>query len=227
MSARPIVAIDGPAGSGKSTIAAGVARALGTLVLDTGAMYRAATLAVLEHDVDPADPAAATEIARRCEISLGETGDAAARLDGRDVTAEIRGPAVTAAVSAVSAHPGVRDVMVERQRAWADRHVRGVVEGRDIGTVVFPDAALKIYLTASDEERARRRQRDEEAAARSADVREVRDALARRDGFDAGRATSPLRPANDAVVIDTTGRTVDDVVEEIVARFGAAVGASE
>ena len=224
MSARPIVAIDGPAGSGKSTVAAGVARALGTLVLDTGAMYRAATLAVLEHDAAPTDPAAAAEVARRSEITLGEAGDSAVRLDGRDVTTDIRGPAVTAAVSLVSAHPGVREVMVARQRAWADRHVRGVVEGRDIGTVVFPDAALKVYLTASDEERARRRHRDEEAAARAAEVGEVRDALARRDALDAGRGTSPLRPADDAVVIDTTGRSVEDVVDEIVARFGSAVG---
>jgi cytidylate kinase len=225
VSARPIVAIDGPAGSGKSTVATAVARALGTLVLDTGAMYRAVTLAVLEHDVDPTDPAAVAKVARGSEITLGEPGDDAVRLDGRDVTAEIRGPVVTAAVSLVSAHPAVREVMVARQRAWADRHVRAVVEGRDIGTVVFPDAALKVYLTASDEERARRRHGDEEAAARVADVGEVRDALARRDSLDAGRVTSPLRPADDAVVIDTTGRTVDDVVDEIVTRFGSAVGA--
>ena len=112
--------------------------------------------------------------------------------------------------------------MVARQRAWVDRHGGGVVEGRDIGTVVFPDAAVKVFLTASDEERARRRQRDEEAAARPTEVEAVRDALARRDALDSGRAASPLRPADDALVIDTTGRTVDDVVAEIVARFRSA-----
>jgi len=222
---HPVIAIDGPAGSGKSTVARGVAQALGMLVLDTGAMYRATALAVLEQHIDPADADKVTEAARRTRIVVGEAereqGDEPVRLDGRDVTAEIRGPAVTAAVSAVSAHPGVRKVMVARQREWIERHGGGVVEGRDIGTVVFPDAAVKAFLTASDGERARRRQRDERAAARIADVTEVRDALARRDALDAGRATSPLRPADDAVVIDTTGRTVEDVVAEIVARFAA------
>jgi len=224
-----VVAIDGPAGSGKSTVARGVARALGFPVLDTGAMYRAATLAALERDLDLSDAAAVTEAARAAGIVVGETvgeddGDAVL-LDGRDVTADIRGPAVTAAVSIVSAHPGVREVMVARQRDWAERHGGGVVEGRDIGTVVFPDAPVKVFLVASDEERARRRQRDEEAAAREADVGEVREALARRDALDAGRAASPLKPADDALVIDTTGRTADDVVAEIVSRFESTVGA--
>ncbi len=223
---RRVVAIDGPAGSGKSTVARGVAGALEMLVLDTGAMYRAATLAVLERGVELDDAEAVTDAARGAEISVGESGGEVVLLDGRDVTAEIRGPAVTAAVSAVSAHPGVRQVMVARQRAWAERHGGGVVEGRDIGTVVFPDAAVKLYLTATDEERVRRRHRDEEAAARVAAVSDVHDSLARRDALDAGRATSPLRPAEDAVVIDTTGRTVEDVVEEIVTRFGSAVGSA-
>lgn len=230
-----VVAIDGPAGSGKSTVARGVARALGFLVLDTGAMYRAATLAALNRGLDLTDAAAVTEAARDAEIVVGEGvvgegvvgGDQDDRvlLDGRDVSSDIRGPAVTAAVSIVSAHPGVREVMVARQRAWAERHGGGVVEGRDIGTVVFPDAAVKVFLVASDDERARRRQRDEEAAARQADVGEVREALARRDALDAGRTASPLKPADDALVIDTTGRTVDDVVAEIVSRFESTVGA--
>ena len=225
---RRIVAIDGPAGSGKSTVARGVARALGLVVLDTGAMYRAATLAALERGVDLADAEAVTAAARDSEIVVGQVageddGDVV-RLDGRDVTADIRGPLVTAAVSIVSAHPGVREVMVARQRDWAERHRGGVVEGRDIGTVVFPDAAVKVFLIASDDERARRRQRDEEAAARQADVAEIRDALARRDALDVGRAASPLKPADDALVIDTTGRTVDDVVAEIVARFESTDG---
>jgi cytidylate kinase len=225
---RRIVAIDGPAGSGKSTVARGVARALGLVVLDTGAMYRAATLAALERGVDLADAAAVTAAARDAEIVVGEAvrgeDDDAVRLDGRDVTADIRGPLVTAAVSIVSAHPGVREVMVARQRDWAERHRGGVVEGRDIGTVVFPDAAVKVFLIASDDERARRRQRDEEAAARQADVGEVRDDLARRDALDTGRTASPLKPADDALVIDTTGRSVDDVVAEIVARFESKDG---
>jgi len=234
MSSRSrVVAIDGPAGSGKSTVARGVARALGLVVLDTGAMYRAATLAALERGVDLGDADAVTGAARDAEIAVGQPagsstagdGDDTVRLDGRDVTAEIRGPAVTAAVSMVSAHPGVREVMVEQQREWAERHRGGVVEGRDIGTVVFPDAAVKVFLVASDDERARRRQRDEEAAARQPEVGEVREALARRDALDAGRAASPLKPADDALVIDTTGRSVDDVVAEIVARFESAVGA--
>ena len=218
----PVIAIDGPAGSGKSTVANAVARATGLLVLDTGAMYRAVTLAVLDGDVDPTDADAATVVAHEVSIVLGETGADTVTLDGRDVTVDIRGPAVTAAVSTVSAHSGVREVMVARQRAWVAAHGGGVVEGRDIGTVVFPDAPVKVFLTASDEERARRRQRDEAAAARPTEVEDVRDALARRDALDSGRVTSPLRPAADALVLDTTGRTVEDVAAEIAARFEAA-----
>jgi CMP/dCMP kinase len=218
------VAIDGPAGSGKSTVARGVADALRLLVLDTGAMYRAATLAALDADADLADADAVTAAARQADIAVSEDGSGTVQLDGRDVTDEIRGPAVTAAVSLVSAHPGVREVMVARQRAWVDRHDGGVVEGRDIGTVVFPDATVKVFLTASDEERATRRHRDEAAAARRPDVDAVREALARRDALDSGRAMSPLRLADDALVIDTTGRTVDDVVREIVARYASAIG---
>ncbi|MGH9012497.1 MAG: (d)CMP kinase [Acidimicrobiia bacterium] len=221
---RRVVAIDGPAGSGKSTVARGVADALRLLVLDTGAMYRAATLAALDAGADLADADAVTAAARQADIAVSEDGSGTVQLDGRDVTDEIRGPAVTAAVSLVSAHPGVREVMVARQRAWVDRHDGGVVEGRDIGTVVFPDATVKVFLTASDEERARRRHRDEAAAARRPDVDEVREALVRRDALDSGRAMSPLRPADDALVIDTTGRTVDDVVREIVARYASAIG---
>jgi CMP/dCMP kinase len=221
---RRVVAIDGPAGSGKSTVARGVADALRLLVLDTGAMYRAATLAALDADADLADADGVTAAARQADIAVSEDGSGTVQLDGRDVTDEIRGPAVTAAVSLVSAHPGVREVMVARQRAWVDRHDGGVVEGRDIGTVVFPDATVKVFLTASDEERARRRHRDEAAAARRPDVDAVREALARRDALDSGRAMSPLRPADDALVIDTTGRTVADVVREIVARYASAIG---
>ena len=133
-------------------------------------------------------------------------------VDGVDATTEIRGPQVTAIVSAVSAHPAVRAAMVRRQRGWAEEGGGGVIEGRDIGTVVFPHADLKVFLTASEEERARRRQRDE----RAADVDAVAADLARRDTLDSNRAASPLRSANDAIVIDTTARTVDDVVDEVM-----------
>src|SRR5262245_32596294 len=154
---RRIVAIDGPSGAGKSTVARAVAEALGVPTLDTGAMYRAITLAALERDVPIDDPDPCGALARSVQLSV----DGTVLLDGRDVTAQIRGPDVTAAVSTVSSHPSVRTALVAHQRTWADEHDGGVVEGRDIGTVVFPDAAVKVFLTASDEARARRRQHDE------------------------------------------------------------------
>jgi cytidylate kinase len=209
-----VVAIDGPGGSGKSTIARGVARALGWHVLDTGAMYRAVTLAALEQQVPLDDEKACARLAAEHTIAVD---DGITMIDGRDVSEEIRGPGVTAAVSTVSAHPSVRAVLVARQRAWLAENGAGVVEGRDIGTVVFPDAPVKVFLTASDEERARRRQRDEAASERSVAVEDVKTALARRDALDSERAASPLRPADDAVVVDTTGRSVADVVAVLVA----------
>jgi cytidylate kinase len=215
----PVVAIDGPAGSGKSTVAAGVASALGLPVLDTGAMYRAVTLAALESGVALDDADRCTEVAEKIDITVeGRT----TTVGGRDVSAAIRGPDVTAAVSQVSAHPGVRRVLVERQRAWVAANGGGVVEGRDIGTVVFPDATVKVYLEADDEERARRRQRDEQAAARDVAVDAVRDALVKRDEYDRGRVASPLRTAEDALVIDTTAVSADDVIAQVVAAFRAA-----
>jgi CMP/dCMP kinase len=214
-----VIAIDGPGGSGKSTVGRAVAAALGLPVLDTGAMYRAVTLAVLERGIPIDDEPASAALAEALEIGVE---DGVTMLDGRDVSAEIRGPEVTGAVSTVAAHPAVRKVLVERQREWIGRHRGGVVEGRDIGTVVFPRAAVKVFVTASDEERARRRQRDEAAAARAVDIDAVQADLARRDTLDRSRAASPLRPANDAVVIDTTERTVDDVVAEILTRVAQA-----
>ena len=204
-------------------MARGVADALGLEVLDTGAMYRAATLAVLDAGIDPGDADGAAAVAKTCSIAVGDP-PGRVRLGDRDVTTEIRGPEVTAAVSAVSAHPAVRKVMVAQQRAWVDRRVGGVVEGRDIGTVVFPDAAVKVFLTASDEERARRRQRDEEAAARDTELARLRESLARRDTLDSNRSASPLRPADDAWVLDTTARTVADVVADIVERYRSVAG---
>lgn len=216
----PVVAIDGPSGSGKSTVARGVATELGLHVLDTGAMYRSVTLAALNAGVELTDEAACSAVAEAAQVELE---DEAVKLDGNDVSIRIRDPEVTNAVSTVSAHPAVRRVLVARQRAWVERHEGGVVEGRDIGSVVFPEAPVKVFLTASDEERAHRRQRDELAADRSTNVNEVREALARRDRIDSARAASPLRPAEDAIMVDTTGRPVDDVVAEIVARFRARV----
>lgn len=216
--AHNVVAIDGPSGAGKSTIARGVAAALGLEVLDTGAMYRAVACAVLRTDADPTDADAAAAVARAATITVDE---GVTTLDGDDVSAVIRGPEVTALVSVIAAHPPVRSDLVRRQRAWADQHGGGVVEGRDIGSVVFPDARVKVFLTASDDERARRRQRDEVAAAREVSVADVQAAMARRDAADSTRSVSPLRTADGALSIDTTGRSPEDIVAEIVAAFGA------
>lgn len=216
-----IIALDGPAGAGKSTVARRVAAELGMLVLDTGAMYRAVTVACRRAGVDLADAAACARVGAAATIVLGDDGSV--HLDGDDVSREIRTPEITATVSTVSAHPAVRAIMVAHQRAWAAQRVGGVVEGRDIGTVVFPDAALKVFLVASAEERARRRLRDETAAGRTADLDELRITIERRDALDSGRDHSPLRPADDAVHLDTTGRSIDDVVAEIVRRYQEAV----
>ncbi len=214
-----VIAIDGPSGSGKSTVARAVAAKLGLPVLDTGAMYRAVTLAVLDAGAAIDDAAACATIARTSTISV-EGG--VTMLDGRDVSSEIRGPLVTGAVSIVSAHPEVRTILVAQQRAWIARHGGGVVEGRDIGTVVFPGATVKVFLVASDDERARRRQRDEMAAARAVAVEDVKAAIDRRDAIDAGRAVSPMRAADDAIVIDTTNLDIDTVVTDVVARARSA-----
>lgn len=212
-----VVAIDGPSGAGKSTVARGVADALGLAVLDTGAMYRAVAFAVLEGGVSPTDEEGCAAVAQALEISVGER----VLLDGRDVTAQIRSPEVTATVSAVSAHPRVRQELVARQRTWVEAHDGGVVEGRDIGTVVFPDALVKIFLTASDAERALRRHRDEAGADRVIEIDDVSESLARRDRLDSTRATSPLKQANDAIVVDTTGMSAEDAVATIVAHATA------
>jgi cytidylate kinase len=221
-----VIAIDGPAGSGKSTAARGVADALGLHTLDTGAMYRAVALASLEARVDVSDAEEVAAVARRSRVELV---DDAVRLDGRDVSAEIRGPEVTSAVSAVSSHPVVRTLLVERQRDWVRERGGGVVEGRDIGTVVFPDAPVKVFLVATDDVRAARRRRDEEAASREVAVDAVREALTERDRADSslGRALRPEDAAPDALVIDTTASSVDEVVEQIVARARAVDGERE
>ena len=196
-----IVAIDGPAGSGKSTVARALARALGWSFLDTGAMYRAVTAEVLRRGIDPADADAVAEVAAGASISTVPR----VTINGIDVEEVIRNEPVNVAVSTISANPAVRRAMVTRQRAWAAAQTTGtVVEGRDIATVVFPDARLKVYLTASLDERARRRG-DEGVSS-----------VTRRDSADRERVASPLRQASDAVVIDTTDLSIDQVVEEIV-----------
>ncbi|MBW4030076.1 MAG: (d)CMP kinase [Acidobacteria bacterium] len=196
-----IIAIDGPAGSGKSTVAHALAERLGWRVLDTGAMYRAVTVEVLRHGLDPHDEAAVADVAHAAVIATRPR----VSINGRDVHDEIRTDAVNVGVSAVAANPAVRAAMVERQRALADAEPGGlVVEGRDITTVVFPDARVKIYLTATLDERARRR------------ADEGHESVARRDHADASRQASPLRRSHDATIVDTTGRSVEQVVEEIV-----------
>jgi cytidylate kinase len=202
-----VIAIDGPAGAGKSTVARAVAGALGFTYLDSGAMYRCVALAALERGVDLDDPAAAAILARGLEI--GFSGDGV-ELDGRDVTAAIRSPEVSVAASRVSVHPGVRAAMVARQRALIAAG-RYVAEGRDIGTIVSPDAPLKVFLTASPEERARRRARDTGEA-----EEQVLEAQAERDRRDRGRSHGALRTADDAVELDTTGLTAEQVAQRVV-----------
>jgi cytidylate kinase len=201
-----VVAIDGPAGAGKSTVARAAARALGFTYLDSGAMYRAVGLALLEQG------GAASDRARELEISVGDRILA----NGRDVTEAIRAPEVSEAASKVATNPRVREALVEKQRALLT-HGDWVAEGRDIGTVVAPDAPVKVFLTADAAERARRRA--EELGADQATV--LRD-QALRDAQDEGREHSPLRPAADAVELDTTGLTVDEVVDRIVELVRAA-----
>jgi len=203
-----IVAVDGPGGAGKSTVSRRLAERLGIAHLDTGAFYRAATVAVLETGADPEDERA---VLRAIEGRHIDQADGRTLLDDRDVSRQIRSDEVTGAVSAVSAHPELRRRLVEAQRRWVERAGnRAVVEGRDIGTVVFPDADLKVFLDADPAVRAARR-----SGEIGSTVTEVAAALDRRDRLDSTRATSPLRPADDAIVIDTTHLTIDQVVERI------------
>ena len=206
-----MIAIDGPAGSGKSTVARRVAERLGLDYLDTGAMYRSVAFAALERGVDVADGEAVAALAHGLDIVVAGR----VTVDGVDATSAIRGPEVTRAVSVVAAVPGVRREMVRRQRAWLEDREGGVVEGRDIGTVVFPDADLKVFLTASDDVRAKRRAGETAVD----DVGAVAADIARRDTLDSTRAASPLAVADDALVIDTTGLDVDAVVEEVLSKL--------
>ena len=208
-----VIAIDGPGGVGKSTVTRALAIALGFDYLDTGATYRAATVAVLQDEIDPADTDQVIERVVTCAI---EYDSGTVLLDGVDVSAAVRSQPVTNAVSAVSAIPEVRDFIVAGQRTWVeDRGGDAVVEGRDIGTVVFPAAPVKVFLTARPEIRAARRAGDEEAIGK--DVTDIQDDLKRRDTYDAGRSVSPMKPADDAVVLDTSDLSINAVVAKIVA----------
>ena len=206
------IAIDGPAGAGKSTVARSVAEALGFTYIDTGAMYRAIAFCAMEADIDPTDPDAADSLASRIELTL--EGDRVL-VDGRDVTGAIRTPTVTRASAEIAKHPGVRSALVRTQRSLAS--VTDVVmEGRDIGTEVLPDAELKIFLTASLDERAVRRGA-EFGVEDVASLDELKTAISKRDNIDTSRAVSPLVQAPDAVVIDSTARSIEDIVAEVVA----------
>ncbi|HEU0170585.1 MAG TPA: (d)CMP kinase [Acidimicrobiales bacterium] len=208
-----VIAIDGPAGSGKSTVARRLAARLGLEYLDTGAMYRAVTFAALRRGIDPADPEPVAALARAVEL---EVGIDAVRVDGVDATIEIRGPEVSRAVSLVAANPDVRTELVRRQREWATERGGGVLEGRDIGTVVFPDAVLKVYLSARPEVRAERRA----AEVSDLDYETVAADMARRDALDQGRDNAPLMRADGALELDTSDLTVDEIVDELAKRIG-------
>lgn len=203
-----VIAIDGPAGSGKSTIAKALARKLRLEYLDTGAMYRAVTFAALSRNVDPEDSERVADIARSADIVVDSAG---VRVDGTDATVEIRGPEVTRAVSIVAANPAVRVELRDQQRQWARKRGGGVIEGRDIGSVVFPDARLKVYLTARPEIRAERRAKE----VRDLDYAKVAADLARRDALDQGREHDPLVEAQGAIVFDTSDLTIDEVVDQL------------
>ncbi len=225
-----IVAIDGPAGSGKSTVARAIARDCGFIYLDTGAMYRCVALRALEEDVLLDDAARLEALARALDVAFGRAADGSQTVlaDGRDVTDAIRTPAVDAAVSEVSAHPGVRSVMVERQRSLAGTG-DAVAEGRDVGTVVFPEAEVKVFLTASPEARARRRADQNRLRApglrEGADEARVLAAIVERDRADSSRAVAPLAAAPDAVAIDSSGLDVEEVVSRVEALVAARRGA--
>src|SRR5438105_3260485 len=225
---RLVIAIDGPAASGKSTIGRALAHALGLLYLDTGAMYRAVTWLALRSGINPADEAAVTALAAGAafvfpQLHHAETVNPPIIVDGQDVTDGIREPSIDAWVSVVASYAGVRAALVREQRKIA--RAQGVVMvGRDIGTVVLPDADLKIFLVAGAEERARRRYEERLALGQEADYDEIRRAMEQRDKLDSERAHSPLRAAPDAVALDTTGLTIDQVIDRALdlARAAAA-----
>lgn len=222
MNSNPNIAIDGPAGAGKSTVAKMVAKELGFLYIDTGAMYRAVALKALREEMDLEDRACLSRLAAITSVNLGTGADGSLRvfLNGEDVTEEIRSPDVSRSVSLVARVPAVRKRLVELQRAMA---LGGgvVMEGRDIGTVVLPDARVKIFLTASTEERARRRREELAAKGYIVEQRQMEEDIIERDRIDTSRETDPLTPASDAEIIDCSSFPVEQVVKMIIARVSA------
>ena len=206
-----VIAIDGPAGAGKSTVARQVSTATGLRYLDTGAMYRCVALEVQNTATDPNNADAVGKIARDVNVVIERD---AAKLNGVDVSTEIRTSEINAIVSIIATHTPVRDAMREQQRQWIQAQKGGVVEGRDIGTVVFPDAILKVFLTASPEVRAERR-----VGQTGGDIKAVAASIAERDHLDSTRLDSPLRPSQGSVIVDSSNRSIEEVVAEIVAHF--------
>jgi CMP/dCMP kinase len=207
-----IVAIDGPAGAGKSTVGRAVADRLGLEYLDTGAMYRAVTFAALRRGVDPTDEDTVAEVGESVDLVVGTGPDGTVvTVDGVDATIEIRGREVTSAVSAVAANSRVRAELVRRQRRWVAERGGGVVEGRDIGSVVFPDATLKLYVTASPRVRAERR-----VAQIGGDVDDVEASIIERDRKDSTRVDSPLTEATGSITVDTSGLSVEETVDHVI-----------
>lgn len=226
---KHVIAIDGPAGAGKSTVARTLAQTLGYTYIDTGAMYRAVAWLVLREGIDPSDPdqeEAVGRLADAAEVALRPDADGnRVEVDGKDVTGHLRGPDVTAAVSYVAANPAVRDRLAALQRAMA-REGGVVMDGRDIGTVVLPFADVKVFLTASAEERARRRFEEGQVSGHGLSLDAVRRNIQQRDTIDSTRAAAPLRKAEDAVEIDSTSKTVDEVVAEILRLVRLEEGSS-
>lgn len=210
-----IIAIDGPAGSGKSTVSKLIAKRLGLIYIDTGAMYRALTLKAMRQGLDLEDGSALTELARTTKIELKDKDSLHVFLDGVDVSVPIRTPEVTANVRYIARTPGVRQEMVKLQRAMGKKS-GGVLEGRDIGTVVFPDADYKFYLDANPEERAKRRLKDLVELGRQTKVEDVKKDIVERDESDIKRAVGALKVAGDAIVIDTTSLSIDEVVDRLI-----------
>lgn len=213
-----IIAIDGPAGSGKSTTARLVAQRLGYTYIDTGAMYRALTLKVIQSGIDPNDEDEVVKLAENTRIELlYRDGDLKVFLDGEDVTEKIRSPQVTSLVSLVSAHPKVREAMVKKQRELG-KNGGVVMDGRDIGTVVFPEADLKIFMKADVKERARRRQKEMESHGFYVELDQIIKEIEERDKFDSTREVAPLKKAEDAIEIDTTNLTIEEQVEIVLKK---------
>ena len=219
------IAIDGPSGAGKSTLARALAQEMGYLYVDTGAIYRTVGLAVQRRGVDPSDPQAVEQVLGQVDITMGHGEDGQQRmyLDGEDVSADIRRPEISMYASAVSALPEVREFLMEMQRGLARRQ-NVIMDGRDIGTVVLPDADLKLFLTASAEDRAQRRYAELREKGIATDFETVLADMATRDKNDASRAAAPLRQAEDAVLVDTTGNTLEEsfqmLLKTVKERFG-------